>query len=258
MKTLVVGNSHIVGLRSAIMGTKKQLTYVPSPLCSNFEEAVVSGHGQFKINAGWNIMSSDLSQESTTVTYNLSQRDTKLVMVGMKLFSAYPIFTPLIMLNSDRKFIICIKDINKSIPYHKNYQLVSESCLRHIIKDTLYMAVKNYYWLLKNFQKAFWIPAPPTQPGFAREKFREEHKWIIESGAQATYLRICNECIEETNKLKILPLDITFLKFPQNGIDDNTGFLLESYAFKPRTSDIHASSKYYDQIIDKVIESGDE
>jgi hypothetical protein len=248
MNTLVAGNSHIVGFREACETVGATFTYVPVPLCKNFEEVVLSGSGRFELDAGWKNMSSPIGSKRINLWYDFSQSSKKLIFVGMKLFGCYPRFGPLIFEKNKRPFLLCLGNDNFNIPKHNKYLLISKSCLKQIFFSELVTGVANYSWLFQKFDKVYWVPSPPPSHQFAEIKFLREHKWLIKSGLHARYLSIFNECLDQVNKSDVArSAGVTFLRHPGDCIDPQTGFLLPEFSFDRNLADIHASGKYYEQ-----------
>lgn len=257
MNTLVAGNSHIVGFKAAAESVNADLTYIPIPLCQNFEEAVMSGSGCFELEAGWGNMRSTIGAKRIDVRYDFSKSSKKLILVGMKLFGCFPIFGPLILREKiNRRFLICPGSGHLSIPYNKKYQLVSESCLKQIFLTDLALSIANYSWLFEKFDKVCWIPSPPPSHQFAEVKFLQEHKWFIKSGLHARYHLIFNECLDQVNQSDVArSAGVTFLLHPGDYIDTQFGFLLPEFSFdQSNPADIHASGKYYEQSVYEAIE----
>lgn len=256
MNTLVAGNSHIVGFKEAAESVGATLTYIPIPLCQNFEEAVMSGSGSFQLEAGWKNMSSSIGGRRVNLRYDFSQANKKLIFVGMKLFGCYPIFSPLISAKNERPFLICPGNGSLAIPGHRKYQLISEACLKQIFFSKLAADIADYSWLFEKFDRIYWVPSPPTSHQFAEVKFLREHLWFIKSGLHARYLLIFNECLDHINKTDVArSAGVTFLRHPGNCIDSQTGFLLPEYSFdRSSQEDIHASGKYYEEFLSEAIE----
>lgn len=256
MNTLVAGNSHMVGFKTAAESISATLTYIPIPLCQNFEEAVMSETGCFELGAGWGNMGSTIGAKHINVRYDFSKSSKKLIFVGMKLYGCFPIFLPLLSANNERSFFICPGSGSVAIPDHKKYQLVSESCLTQIFLNELIAGIANYSWLFEKFDKVWWVPSPPPSHQFAEVRFLREHNWYIRAGLQVRFLSIFNKCLDQVNKSDVArSAGVNFLRHPMNCIDPQTGFLLPEFSFNQSIPvDIHASGKYYEQFVHEAIE----
>lgn len=253
MNLLVVGNSHIVGLKHATELTGLTLPYVPVPLCQNFEEAITSGQGNFQVDPLWKNMSAGQERSGTNVFYDLSRSKEEgvLIIVGMKVFGCWPIFGPLIAKKNSKSFYICAYNYPRQIPFNNKLRLLSRSCLTRYFAGWLTSNLNNFSWLLNHFHKVYWIPSPPPYDLFAREKFLDEYKWYITSGLHRTFVTVFNESVELVNDSShARALNVTFLPHALDCIDANTGFLLQKHAFAPQVpDDIHASKSYYESYV---------
>ncbi|MEP7300657.1 MAG: hypothetical protein ABI699_03950 [Caldimonas sp.] len=250
MSMLVAGNSHLVGFKEAADARGAPFGYVPVPLCTNFEDAVKSGSGHFALETGWGNMKSAIGSKQVDLRYDFSQPERELTFVGMKLFGCFPIFGTLISPVMARLFPIWPCAGTGTIPAHRKYQIVSQSCLKQVFVAELGAAIAEYSWLFEKFDKVTWIPSPPPSEKFAESKFLPEHRWFIKSGLHAAYLSTFNECLERVNDSDpARSTGIRFVPHPMQCIDPETGFLRPEFARDPATpEDTHASAKYFQEV----------
>lgn len=250
MSLLVVGNSHIVGLRDALH-ERGEAVYVPVPLCPGFETAIQDGSGRFRISAGWKNMRSPIGAQEQEVHFDFARRERRLVVVGMKVFGCFPLFLPLIAQSQPRRFLICLEGSAAKVPVNERYQLVSESCLRQAFADQLAALIDAHSWMAERFDSTRWIPSPPPPAAFGHARFLPQHRWFIRSGLFRTTVRLFNEAIASVNESPAAQrLDFRFLQHPLEALDTRTGFLSNALAHDPaRAADIHATASYYETYV---------
>lgn len=257
MRTLVVGNSHIVGLKNAIEAANLPWSCIPIPLCDDFEVVVrEGGRGVFRIAPLWKNMTSKVhEQKHRIVEFDLTsaQEDGLLILVGQYLFGCFKILAPLISAKPKKCFRVCVEGSFNSVPYDSRLQLLSLPCFKESLTGEILALAESYKWLTSRFRHTLWIPSPSPPQAFAIAKFHPAFRWYVSSGLHRNYLRVFNECLLAANQHEAISRQrITFLPHVLDGVNNN-GFLKLEYCHNPDiVADIHANGAYYSAYLSEL------